>query len=54
MSIANPPTDGIGRAVWHVSHFATSDALLPISVILWIIGVRRIHPSPVPLSVLPA
>jgi hypothetical protein len=27
---------------------------LPISVILWIIGVRQIHPSPVPLSVLPA
>jgi hypothetical protein len=44
----------IGRAVGHGSRFAASDALLPISVILWIVGVRRIHPSPVPLSVLPA
>jgi hypothetical protein len=44
----------IGRAVGHGSRFAASDALLPISIILWIVGVRRIHPSPVPLSVLPA
>ena len=44
------------RSRWfaHGSRFAASDALLPISVILWIVGVRRIHPSPVPLSVLPA
>ena len=54
MSIVRRPTGGIGRAVGHGSRFAISDALLPISVILWIIGVRRIHPSPVPLSVLPA
>ena len=54
MSIVRRSTGGIGRAVGHGSRFATSDALLPISVTLWIIGVHRIHPSPVPLSVLPA
>ena len=54
MSIVRRPIGGIGPAVGHGSRFATSDVLLPISVILWIIGVRQIHPSPVPLSVLPA
>ncbi|MGD1012545.1 MAG: hypothetical protein ABR925_08465 [Acidimicrobiales bacterium] len=31
-----------------------SDALLPLSIVLWIIGVRLIHSSPIPLSIFPA
>ena len=43
-----------GRSVADGPRFAVSDALLPVSAALWIVGVRQIHSSPVPLSVLPA
>jgi hypothetical protein len=52
--MTNRSTRGISRAVGHDPRLAVSDALLPISVALWVVGVRRIHPSPVPLSILPA
>ncbi len=51
MSITHRSTRKISRAV---EGLAVSDALLPISVALWIVGVHRIHPSPLPLSILPA
>jgi hypothetical protein len=54
MSITNHSTRGVSGAVGRNPRLVISDALLPISVVLWIVGVHRIHPSPVPLSILPA
>jgi hypothetical protein len=51
MSVTVHSTRVIRRAA---RGLAVSDVLLPISIALWIVGVRRIHPSPVLLSILPA
>ena len=51
MSTTILPIRRISRAVEGLS---VSDALLPISVALWIAGLRDLHASPVPLSILPA
>jgi len=50
----NRSTLGVSRSVGRDRQFAISDVLLPISIAVWIVGVRLIRPSPVPLSILPA
>ena len=50
----NRSTLGVSRSVGRDPQFAISDVLLPISIAVWIVGVRLIRPSPVPLSILPA
>ncbi len=54
MSTFYRSTSEARRTVGRDRHLLVSDALLPISVTLWIVGVRRIHPTPVPLTILPA
>jgi hypothetical protein len=54
MSTSRRSTRGVSRAVKSDPRLEVSDALLPISVALWIVGVRRIRPGPMTLSILPA
>ena len=54
MRVTNRSTRGVSNAVGRDPRPTISDLLLPISVVLWIVGVHRIHPSPVPLAILPA
>ena len=54
MSTSGRSTRGVIRALKSDPRLEVSDALLLISVALWIVGVRRIHPGPMTLSILPA
>ena len=54
MRVTNRSTRGVSNVVGRDPRPTISDLLLPISVVLWIVGVHRIHPSPVPLAILPA
>ena len=54
MSMARGPTSEVDHSAAVEKRFQVSDALLPISVVLWVVGVHQIHSSPIPLSILPA
>ncbi len=54
MRVTNRSTRAVSNALGRDPRPTISDLLLPISVVLWIVGVHRIRPSPVPLAILPA
>ena len=45
---------GLRRLLGQDAHLVASGVLVPVSLVTWVVGVRQIYPSPIPLSILPA
>jgi len=45
---------GLSRLLGQDAHLVASGVLVPVSLVTWVVGVRQIYPSPIPLSILPA